>query len=327
MRSSSRLALALGLAAALVVAAPAPRAEAQQMPQGFAVERFYPSAPGGGWFVMDTLEMEGGLGGAVALTFGYSLDALRVTNGTQRLAVVSDEAFAAVGGAITYDRFRFYLDLSSPLAIQGKSGTVGGYSFTGPSLGLGRSPDAISDGRIGFDVRIVGRPGEGFRLGAGAQLLVPNGSRADYDTDDTFRGMFRVLFAGDTGSFTYAGHAGVHVRPLDDAPAPGSPRGHELLFGFAAGARLGSRGTWLTVIGPEVWGATPFRSFFGAGTTAVEGLLSTRFEGRPTRGLHLRVKLGAGIGSDQAFGAPAWRILWGIEGSPALAGPPGKGAR
>ena len=66
----------------------ASRARAQQQPQGFAVERFYPSAPGGGWLVMDALDMHGGLGGAVALTSGYARDALRIRDGSRTLPVV-----------------------------------------------------------------------------------------------------------------------------------------------------------------------------------------------------------------------------------------------
>ncbi len=38
-------------------------ARAQLQAQGFAVERFYPSAPGGGWMVMDDLSMRGRFGG------------------------------------------------------------------------------------------------------------------------------------------------------------------------------------------------------------------------------------------------------------------------
>ena len=46
-------------------------ARAQQQAEGFGVERLYLSAPGGGWFVMDSLDMRGGLGGAMAgLTIG-----------------------------------------------------------------------------------------------------------------------------------------------------------------------------------------------------------------------------------------------------------------
>lgn len=313
MSNSSRV--TLGLVVALTVGAHASHAEAQPQAQGFAVERFYPSAPEGGWFVMDDLDLHGGLGAALELTSGYARNPLRLSDGSQRLAVVSDTAFVEIGAAVTYDRFRLYLDLTSPLAILGKSGTIGGYAFTAPPVDLGQSPDTLSDTRIGFDARIFGQPGGAFRLGAGAQLFVPGGARSDYDTDDTFRAMFRLLFAGDARGFTYAGHVGVHIRPLDDAPTPGSPRGHELLFGLAAGPTfpIGRAGTWRVVIGPEIWGATAFRTFFGEGGTAVEGLLSSRFEGPIADGLSLRVKLGSGIGSDQQFGAPDWRAVCGIE--------------
>jgi|SRR6185437_13552525 len=313
MRSSSKV--AIGLAALLAVSAGASRADAQPAAQGFGVERFYPSAPGGGWFVMDALELQGGLGGALSLTSGYARNPLRLSEGGQRLAVVSDEAFAGVGAALTYDRFRVSLGMTSPLVVKGTSGTVGGYAFTGPSVDPGHNPDTIWDTRLGFDARIFGRPGEAFRFGAGAQLFIPSGSRADYVSDGTFRGMFRLLFAGDARGFTYAAHVGVHVRPLDDAPTPGSPRGHELLFGLAAGAKLpvGREERWHVVIGPEVWGATAFRTFFGAGGTAVEGLLSSRFEGPVGDGLAMRVRMGSGIGSNEQFGAPDWRAVAGIE--------------
>lgn len=230
---------------------------------------------------MDDLDIHGGLGGALGLTLGYAGNPLRVTDGMKRVAVVSDQAFAAIGAALTYDRWRFYLDLGTPLAISGHSGVVDDYSFTGPSVSLGSNPDTLSDARIGTDVRIVGRPSGHFRFGAGAQLFVPFGNRADYDTDDTFRGMVRALFAGDAPYFTYAGQIGVHIRPLDDSPTPGSPRGSELLFGVAAGAKLpiGRSASWVVAVGPEIHGATAFRSFFGSSGTALEGLLSGRIEG------------------------------------------------
>src|SRR5215467_5289052 len=72
---------------------------AQQQAQGFAVERLYPSAPAGGWFVMDDLNMSGGLGGAISFISGYSRRPLQVKNtgSTQQLSVVRDEAFAEIG--------------------------------------------------------------------------------------------------------------------------------------------------------------------------------------------------------------------------------------
>src|SRR5689334_2335078 len=77
---------------------------AQQQVQGFALERFYPSAPAGGWFVMDDLNMSGSLGGAVSFTSGYSRNPLQIknSNGTQQLSAASDEAFVDLGVAGTY---------------------------------------------------------------------------------------------------------------------------------------------------------------------------------------------------------------------------------
>jgi hypothetical protein len=311
--------------AAIVVAATAfaSGAGAQQQPQGFAVERFYPSAPGGGWFVMDDLDMHGGLGGVMALTAGYAMKPLRVSDGSQHLAVVSDRAFTDFGLAVTYERWRLYVNLEAPLLTKGQSGTVGDYQFAAPSLDLGTAPDTLTDARIALDARVIGRASSSFRLGVGAQLFVPNGLRsytdvnqnyhASYDTDGSYRAMGRVLFAGDVGVFTYAGHAGVHVRPLDDSPTPGSPQGSELLFGAAAGARFPVFGNHAIVVGPEIYGATAFRAFMQSTGTALEALFTGRLEGTADDGPQLRFKLGMGAGLNPHFGAPGWRLVFGIE--------------
>ena len=293
----------------------ASRAGAQQAAQGFATERFYPSAPGGGWFVMDALDMRGGLGGAMQVTAGYARNPFRVTDGAQHLAVVSDQAFTDFGFALTYDRFRMSLDMGVPLVSKGDSGKVGAYSFTGPDLDVASHPDNLMDARVGFDARILGGPRSAFRLGAGAQLYIPNADRWDYLTDGTYRAMGRVLFAGDVGLFTYAGHVGVHVRPVDDSPVPGSPQGSELLFGLAAGVRvpLHKGGDLALVVGPELYGATAFRSFFGTTGTALEGLVTGRIEGTADDGPQFRIKLGTGGGLNPRFGAPEWRLVFAIE--------------
>ncbi|MDP9151830.1 MAG: hypothetical protein M3O36_18055 [Myxococcota bacterium] len=322
--SSPRSALVLGMLTAL--AAWTRPASAQEQVKGFAVDRLYLSAPGGGWFVMDTLDMHGGLGGAASLTAGYAHNPLRVrtADGAQRLTVVSDEALATFGVAATYDRFRLYLDLDMPLDVDGQGGVVGGYRFSPPNSGQrftpsgvtpGTAPDTFSDARIGFDVRLLGSCQARFRLGAGAQALVPspNTDRSSYLTDGSYHAMARVLFAGDIGLFTYAGHLGVHIRPLDDSPAPGSPEGSELLFGAAGGARIAAWGRTVLVMGPEVFGATAVRSVFGAGTTALEGLLTGRLEGTGDRGPQLRFKLGLGGGIHPRFGAPEERLVVAVE--------------
>jgi hypothetical protein len=317
MRSSS--ALARRVAASLILAAAslcASRAEAQQQPLGFGVERLHTSAPGGGWFVMDTLDMRGGLGGGAGLTLSYARNPLRLrtSDGAEHLALVSDQAFAGFGFAATYDRYRLHLDLAMPLAVTGDGGTLGAYRYTAPSVDPGYNPDLLSDARVGFDARLLGDATSRFRLGAGVQLFAPNGRRQDYVTDGSYRAMGRLLVAGDVGRFTYAGHLGVHVRPLDDSPTPGSPQGSELLFGVAAGGRfpVGS-GVTALVVGPEVFGATALRSALTTQGTALESLLTARIEGTADRGAQVRVRLGAGPGLVPHLGAPEWRVVFGIE--------------
>jgi hypothetical protein len=308
--SESRL-----IAAFLVVLASGvslPSAGAQQQPQGFAVERFYPAAPGSGWFVMDDLNMSGRLGGAATLTGGYSRNPLDVTSadGATHVPVVSDAGFVNVAVAGTYNRYRVYFDFPMPLALSGTSGMVGPYQLSAPVVSPGTSPDNITDPRVGFNMRMLGAQGSSLRLGVGAQLMFPSGERADYVSDGTYRGMIRLLAAGDRGRFSYAGQLGVHVRPLNDSPAPGSPNGSEFLFGSSIGRNFTLRSGWKGMVGPEIYGETAFRSFFDKERTGVEGLLTARLE---RTGLPLRFKLGAGHGIVQHFGAPEWRVLFAVE--------------
>ncbi len=318
MPSSSglpRMALAACVGIAVVAAHP-PDATAEPAAEGFAVDRLYPSAAGGGWFVMDTLDMHGELGGAAAVTSDYARNPLEVRDPRLlggSLAVVSNEATIGFGFAATYHRFRLSLDLSAPLALAGDSGTAGGYAFTSPAVGLGSTPDLLPDPRIGVDVRILGAATSPFRLGLGAQLFVPSSPQADYTSDGTYRAMLRVLFAGDAGGFTYAGHVGVHIRPVEAPLAPEGPDGSELLFGFAAGDRFRIGSAHALVIGPEVFGESALRSLFGATTTGVEALMTARLEGTGDQGPQLRVKLGTGGGLDPHFGAPEWRAVLGFE--------------
>jgi hypothetical protein len=288
-------------------------AKAQQQPAGFAVERFYQSAPGGGWFVMDDLDISGRLGGVVSFSSGYARNPLVITgpDGKQKLAVVSEEAFLDVGAAVTHDRFRGYINFPMPLLLSGTSGTLGPYQFTAPSVSFGNNPDTIADPRIGVDVRLLGEPGSVLRLGAGAQLIIPSGSRADYVSDGRYRGMFRFLAAGDAGPWQYAGQVGVHVRQLNEAPVPDSPNGSEFLYGISGGRRFAGSNGWAVVAGPEIFGQTAFRSFF-SGETGTEALLTGRLEHTGT-GRNLRIKFGVGHALEQDFGAAQWRVVFGVE--------------
>ena len=283
-------------------------ARAQTPVQGFDAERFFPSAPGAGWFVMDSLDMHGELGGALSFSARYARDPLRVGG----VAVVTDSGYGQIAAAITFRSWRWSLAFDVPVAVKGRTATIDGYAYPGPDLDLGSHPDTLSDVRVGVDTRLLGDPAGPFRLGLGAQLWIPSGPVEQYVSDGTYRGMVRVLFAGDVAWLAYAGNVGVHIRPRDDGGVPGAPRGSELLFGAATGAKLPIGESNRVVIGPEVYGATAFNGFFQSGTTSAEALLSGRIEGTGS-GPQIRVKLGAGVGLGSSFGTPAWRVVFQIE--------------
>jgi hypothetical protein len=191
--------------------------------------------------------------------------------------------------------------------------TTSGYTYAPVDVDLGQNPDTISDVQLGVAMRLFGEPTGPFRLGLGAQLWIPSGRPEEYLSDGTYRGMVRALFAGDVSWLAYAGHIGVHIRPRDDGGVPGAPRGSELLFGGAAGAKLFVTESSRVVLGPEVYGATAFSGFFKSGTTTAEALLSTRWEGTGSNVPQLRVKLGAGLGLGSQFGTPSWRVVLQVE--------------
>jgi hypothetical protein len=284
-----------------------------QQQQGFAVERFYPSAPGAGWFVMDDLTMDGTLGGAIELTGGYSQNPWQVTgaNGTGGTAVVSAEAFVNVGLAATHDRYRAYLNIPMPLLVIGTSGAIGPYSLTAPAVNVGTNPDTISDPRLGFDVRFLGTAESALRLGGGAQLIFPSGHRTDYVTDARYRGMLRFLAAGDVKAFSFAGQLGYHARSLSDLPALGGPNGSEFLFGGSAGRKFSLGRGWQVIAGPEIYGETAFRAFFN-GNTGAEALMTGRFE-TISDSRRVRIKIGVGHAVVEHFGAAEWRVLFGAD--------------
>lgn len=306
---SSKLFAALAVLGALLFATPA---EAQQTARGFASDRLYSAAPGSGWVVLDDLEMHGGLGGAMTLAAEYAHNPFHVPDVKGRLDVVSGQAFANIGFAATFDRFKIYANFISPISSTGTSGVADGVSYRAPNLSLGTNPDTIADLRLGANVRFIGRYDGPFRLGLQFQLWVPSGERSDYVSDEYYRAINRVLAAGDIGLWDYAAHIGIQDRTAVDL-VPGGPRGAEMLFGAAVGHRFTLAPRMALSIGPEVFGQTAFREFFGHYATGVEALGTAKIDWGNPLSPRLRLKASAGGGLDAQFGTPSWRTVVSLD--------------
>ncbi len=287
---------------------------AQEQAKGFALNRLYLSAPGGGWFVMDDLSMDGKLGGTVSFTFDHAHNPLvvRSADGTRSVSVVSEEQIADVGLSVTSGPFRVYVNLSGPTYMRGNSDVIDGRSFAGPRVDLGTEPDTITDMRFGMDARLIGESKSAFSLGVGAQVFVPSGNQSDYVSDGKYRAMLRLLAAGEASGFVYSGQTGVHLRKAQD-DTPGDPVGSEYLFGLAGGKRFSLSPSTLMTIGPEIYGATAIHSFLKPEATDLEWLLTSRITTVENIDRQWTVRLGAGSGFAPRFGAPELRAVLGIE--------------
>ena len=292
-------------------------ASAQTAVSGFALERLTLASPGSSWIASDDLKLSGGLRGAIALSTGYARHPLTVerSNGQSPLHVVSGQASVDVGVAVMYDRLRFSFWAPNPVYGRGTSGRVGDYQYRALAVDPGKDPDTMSDLRLGLESRLLGEVDGTWRLGVGATLFVPVGQRRDYATDGTYRGLLRGFFAGDLGAWRYATQAGLHLRPRDGSPAPGSPRGHEFLFAGAFGRRWvllpGSQTSVL--LGAEVWGQTAVKYAFNDDSTGLEGMLTGVYETVQRNEHRLRAKVGFGTGIRSEFGTPEWRAVLGVE--------------
>ncbi len=295
-----------------------------QEAQGFALERLLQAAPGSGFLAHDDLRWPAALSGGVSLSLGYAHAPLSLDDGRGgALVVVRHQTSADLAFSVGWDRLRAGLRFSSPVYVAGDSGLALGYRFTAPAANLEHNPDALSDLALSVDWRLLGDAQGSVRFAVGAIAWVPSGERSGYATDGSWRGLVRLQAAGDRGPLTWAGYLGVHLRPLDESPVPGSPRGSESVFGAAASWRFTPAALpagAVLAVGPELFGSTAVAAPFSSVATALEALLAARLDTAPYAGATLRFKLGVGAGLHARFGAPAWRVVLAVELFGAAAG-------
>lgn len=313
---NTRLACAALVASACLVLASS-RADAAE--PGFALDRFEPAERGSSWFALESLDLRGHVRPALGVVGSYQHRPLVVRAGDDvRAAIVNHVLTAHLGGAVNlWDRLRVAVNLPLVLYTEGQQGTIGTTVLAPP-----RDAQQIGDVRLGADVRLAGEHDGPVTVALGAQVWLPSGSPASYTGDGVLRAQPRLLAAGVIGPIAYAAKLGVTFRDPEASTFAGSPLGHELVYGAAAGFRFaGGKG----VVGPELFGATNITdATFKTRTSPLEAILG----GHYAIAHGLRAGAGIGTGLVSGYGAPAVRLVGSVEWvmdapePPAEAAPP-----
>lgn len=276
---------------------------AQSRP-GFAVNRYEPSERGGGWFVVDALDLQGSASArsALGVTLDYAHKPLVVYDAAQneRVALVRDQLFAHLGAAVVVaERLRFGVNVPIAVHQDGEAAVVRGEALSGATA------PAFGDVRLAADVRVFGEHDAPLRLALGVRSWLPTGLRSQFTSDGSARISPQALVAGDAGIFVWAARFAVVVRPRDDTYA-GAPLGTELGGSVGVGVRVGR-----LVVGPEVFAATRVDgdAFLTKQGTPADAVLGARYA--LASGLRFALALGSGL--TRGHGSPAFRALASIE--------------
>ncbi len=292
---------------AAAIASPS-MARAQEA-KGFALDRFEPSGGGSDWFSLESVDFYGHGHGTLGVWGDWAWKPLVLydANDKEVASIVDQQLFLhAVGSVTLFERLRLGASLPFVAHQPGMAGGTPGTSFPKPE-GSG-----IGDVRLGIDLRLVGDPGDGFRLALGGFVYIPTGDRKRYTSDGNLRASPHLLAAGDLGPVAWALRAGLQIRPQSGKDAFGDVAlGNSIDGGLA----LGIRPTDGLLIGPEVYGTSSFvdGSLLETRATPLEVLF----------GVHLvvaddwRLAAGAAPGLNRGIGEPQLRVVARIEYAPA----------
>ncbi len=295
------------------------RAAAQTQPSdGWALNRFEPTAPGDPFFVSDhpwyssTRHLAAGLG------VDYALNPLLFQSSASGGTATSVEA---VGGMLTgrVDVMGSFADrvgvgASFPVALT-QSGTP--VTDSGATLGAA-SGVAIGDLRLSARVRVFGHADrDGVSLHVGAHLWAPLGARASNTGDEGVRIEPRLIAAGRGGPVRWSLSLAYHMRPEHVAALVAVTS--ELRMTAAVGVVAAN--DRLTV-GPEVHAYTSLGDPTGQGGAFSERL----WGGEALLGAHylaadaVMLGVGGGAGFGIGYGVAAARVLASVAYAPRSSG-------
>lgn len=311
------VALALGSAALLLGSG-----EARAQAGYFQLDRAQLSgAPDDGfmvWRPVGSAENRLYLNGAL----GYSHNPLRSGTVTDNAPIQQRIDNPVQGQFITYLSGgaqllkRLTLDLTLPVNLLNIYGNDPQGEQVGAG-GIGDTPIAISDVRIGVRVKTWETDSEWLKFGLGAALYAPTGSRNAFAGDGATTGYLYVASELDFDKFFLSGNIGPHFRPDRSI---GGAQGDLYLASdlrWAFGAYLPLREGKVR-LGGELWGTTGMSgvgprnesAFFAGRNTTLEWLAQGRFTLDPRQRFYAQV--GAGTRLTTGYGANDFRLLASI---------------
>jgi outer membrane protein OmpA-like peptidoglycan-associated protein len=287
--------------------------------QGFAVERFEPTAAGEWTFAVDhpwyTRHLDFFAGG---MTLDYAHDPLvfgMLASGklTPTEAVI---AHALTGHIDLAGSFldRVLLNVSLPVTLLERGNAVAGVT---PLAGA-----AVGDPRLGLMLRLWGQPlQQAFSIHVGADFWIPVAAAQNHAGDGTLRALPKLVVAGVSHRLSWsllAGYQYRHEASIGTLPAGnGNSVGSELRFGAAlAYADVVRRFS----IGPEATFTTAVTAgrAFSRYFSSSEVYLGARYN--IVRQVELGVAGGLGIGAEP--GTPEARAIFRLAYAPYRVPPP-----
>ncbi len=253
---------------------------------------------------------------------GYSHNPLRATTVTDNAGIQQRIDNPVQGQFITYLSGgaqllkRLTLDLTLPIQLLTIYGDDPQAEQVGEG-GIGDTPVAISDIRLGVRVKTWETENEWLKFGLGAALYAPTGNRNAFAGDKNTSGYLYVASELDFGKFFLSGNLGPHFRPVGSI---GGSQGDLYLSSdlrWAFGAYMPLREGKVR-LGGELWGTTGIssvgptdeRTFFAGKTTTLEWLAQGRFTIDPKQKVYVQV--GAGTRLSTGYGAADFRLLGSI---------------
>jgi outer membrane protein OmpA-like peptidoglycan-associated protein len=292
-------------------------ASAQQA-NGYAVNAFNPSEKGSDWFENESLDFRGQLRPAIGLLGDYASNEVLFKNydGSTLGSVVSNQFYLHLGASLVIaERLRLGLNIPFAAYQDGEAlapqnvGALNGVNAAGGTYNP-PSKSALGDIRVGADLRIAGEYRDPASLAIGVQVFLPTGLQDQYTGDGKVRVDPRLILAGDLWDVVaYSARIGFDFRAQNEVFA-GTQLGNQLTGGLAIGLR-GLDGHLL--VGPELSGQTLASKMFKGPTSPGELIVGAHYQWSDWR-----VGLGAGGGIEEAYSSPSFRLVGGIEWSPAI---------